>query len=232
ATKDDVLRWEQSADETVGRAADALERALESRGLPREVRDAASQALTLLPRIRTRVAEIGEGIATDSGGNTRTHGDLHLGQILRSASGEFLVIDFEGEPARPLAERGARSSPLRDVAGMLRSFAYAAAVGSGLGAVKKRKAQSAKPKAQSAEPKAQNAEPRAAAWHSACRQAFLRGYFAEPNGRPGLLPRSRANADRLIALFEYEKLCYELVYELSHRPDWVWVPLRDLTTAA
>ena len=65
-------------------------------------------------------------------------------------------------------------------------------------------------------------------WERSSREAFLRGYFSEKAGNPHLLPRSRSNAGRLIALFETEKVFYELQYELAHRPDWVWIPLRGI----
>ena len=73
------------------------------------------------------------------------------------------------------------------------------------------------------------AEIRAARWERSSREAFLRGYFSEKAGKPDLLPRSQSNAGRLIALFETEKVFYELQYELDHRPDWVWVPLRGIS---
>ena len=131
---------------------------------------------------------------------SRHHGDYHLGQLLRSEAGEWFVVDFEGEPSRPLAERRALSSPMRDVAGMLRSFAYAAATGAaeagGLGVDAR-------------------TEIRAAHWERDVRAAFLRGYGA-------------ADDDPLIELFEMEKMFYELSYELNNRPEWVWIPLRGI----
>lgn len=131
---------------------------------------------------------------------TRHHGDYHLGQLLRDASGAWFIVDFEGEPSRPLAQRRALSSPLRDVAGMLRSFAYAAATATseagGLGTNPR-------------------TEIHAAHWERDVRAAFRHGYGA-------------AGDDPLIALFEMEKLFYELGYELNNRPDWVWIPLRGI----
>ena len=230
ATRGDILRWRQGAEETIARASDALARAIESKTLPHAAIAPARDVLERKAEFQKHVRKLVDAVGTDAGANTRTHGDLHLGQVLRSAAGQFLVIDFEGEPARPLEQRRARSSPLRDVAGMLRSFAYAAAVGSGLwalGKTRKPKAQGAKPTAQSAKLKAEATH--AANWQNAARAAFLRGYFTETSGRRGILPHERANAERLIALFESEKVFYELEYELAHRPDWVPVPLRDIT---
>jgi len=126
----------------------------------------------------------------------RNHGDLHLGQVLW-ARGDWLVIDFEGEPARSLPERRNKHSPLRDVAGMLRSFAYAAQV---TGAPR-------------------DAEERA-------RTAFLESYTTAVQGT-GLLASPEVT-ERLLRLFELEKAVYELRYELSHRPDWVPVPVAGI----
>jgi maltose alpha-D-glucosyltransferase/alpha-amylase len=110
-----------------------------------------------------------------------------------------------------LSVRRARHSPLRDVAGMLRSFAYAAAVSA------------------SEAGNGSDARERARRWEREARDAFLRGYFRDTgSARGGTLPAHRENADRLIALFETEKLFYELQYELDHRPDWVWIPLSGI----
>jgi trehalose synthase-fused probable maltokinase len=207
ATSDDVRRWQQNATRTMEAGLAMLERALASKTLPRETAEAADAIMARRSRYAAAISALTADMASDAGANTRTHGDLHLGQVLRSAAAQFLVIDFEGEPTRPLRDRRARSSPLRDVAGMLRSFAYAAAAGGGR---KKRN---------------ENADR----WENDARNAFLRCYHAETHGRAGLLPRSRDNADRLVRLFETEKAFYELQYELAHRPDWVWIPLRALT---
>ena len=131
------------------------------------------------------------------GRRIRHHGDLHLGQILW-ADGDWFVIDFEGEPARPLLERRNKRSPLRDVAGMLRSFTYAASVAGVAGT---------------------EVEERA-------RSSFLEGYSAAVEGS-GLMPAADAG-DRLLRIFELEKAFYELRYELAHRPDWVGVPVAGI----
>lgn len=214
ATADDVRRWTESALRTVRRSLAALDRALEQKTLPRAHRDQAAAIARDRDRWEASVREIGAAVGQDAGANTRTHGDYHLGQIIRSAAAQFLVIDFEGEPARPLDERRARQSPLRDVAGMLRSFAYAAAEG-----------------AKHAPEKV--AARRAERWERNARVSFLRGYLESP-GADGaaLLPRARENVTRLVRLFETEKVFYELQYELDHRPDWVWIPLRGITTVS
>jgi maltokinase len=141
----------------------------------------------------------------------RTHGDYHLGQVLWSTAGDWVVIDFEGEPARSLPERRRKRSPLRDLAGMTRSFAYASDASVILNGV----------------------EP-PPGWLDTCRDAFLDGYLSVADER--LLPPSRVGFDRLLALFELEKLVYELRYEARNRPGWASIPLvgllRLLETAA
>jgi len=140
---------------------------------------------------------------------TRYHGDYHLGQVLLRDN-DFVIIDFEGEPARSFDERRAKGSPLRDVAGMLRSFNYAR--WSALRRV-----------AQSAEEAAYLALP-AAAWERAARQAFMDGYTEAPGAEGGAV---RIDAE-LLSLFELEKALYELRYELNNRTDWAQVPLNGV----
>ena len=144
---------------------------------------------------------------------TRYHGDLHLGQILLCAD-DFLITDFEGEPARPIEERRRKDSALIDVAGMLRSFDYARAV--------------ALDKALATRPDAR--EMLAAAfdsWYRASVAAFLEGYR---NGLSGSLvwPEEDGAAQRLIALFQIEKALYEVRYEANNRPSWISIPVRGL----
>jgi maltokinase len=127
----------------------------------------------------------------------RTHGDYHLGQTLHTAEG-WVIIDFEGEPARPLAERRAKRSPLRDVASMLRSFAYVTAATEMTGAAA-----------------APNFEARA-------RDAYLNAYLGVVH--PILLPDGDVAVTALLSLFELEKVVYELRYELDNRPDWLPIP--------
>jgi trehalose synthase-fused probable maltokinase len=134
----------------------------------------------------------------DTGPLIRVHGDLHLGQVLRQ-DGRWLVLDFEGEPARPLAERRRKQSPLRDVAGMLRSFDYAAA---------------------NASP---DVPPVLAAWRDGLRAAFLDGYVTR--ARPSELLPTEETTRALLDAFELHKAVYELGYELSNRPEWVSIPV-------
>jgi maltokinase len=132
----------------------------------------------------------------------RHHGDLHLGQTLL-APDRWIVLDFEGEPARPLLERRRKRSPLRDVAGMLRSFAYASSAA-----------------------EIQRGTQAPEGWEDRTREAFLAGYFAAVD--PALLPPGEANARTLLTIFELEKAVYELRYELNNRPDWVRIPVAGI----
>lgn len=144
--------------------------------------------------------------AVESPGSAiRGHGDYHLGQVLRADAGWF-VIDFEGEPDRSAEERARMTSPLRDVAGMLRSLEYAAAV-----ALREQ-----------VDDDRERLEPLADAWVSHNSDALERGYAAA-DGIDALLP---AAADRavILAAFSLEKAAYELAYERAHRPDWEQIP--------
>jgi trehalose synthase-fused probable maltokinase len=129
----------------------------------------------------------------------RIHGDYHLGQTLSTPRG-WVIIDFEGEPARALPERRQKRSPLRDVASMLRSFAYTTS------ALRILRGQ---------EPPA-DFEQRA-------RGTFLEHYFATIE--PSLLPHGEAAIHNLLAIYELEKAIYELQYELDNRPDWISIPV-------
>jgi maltokinase len=145
----------------------------------------------------------------DPGPFVRVHGDYHLGQVMQTDTGWY-VLDFEGEPARPLAERIAPASPLKDVSSMLRSFDYAA-----------RHALNERPPADLA-----SLAPLATAWESRNRQAFLEGYREVPD-ISGLLPDAARTPAVLIA-YEIDKALYELDYERAHRPEWVSIPVAAL----
>ena len=138
------------------------------------------------------------------------HGDYHLGQVLW-AEGDFYLLDFEGEPARTLPHRRQKQSPLKDVAGMLRSFNYAA-YASLFGQAATRPADFGR------------LEPWAHIWQTWASAAFLRGYF-ETAGEASFLPADFAQRDALLRLFMLDKALYELNYELNNRPDWVRIPL-------
>jgi maltose alpha-D-glucosyltransferase/alpha-amylase len=160
------------------------------------------------------IDEIDDELGDDAGAKIRIHGDYHLGQVLRSPDGEFFVIDFEGEPSRSIEERRAKSSPLRDVAGMLRSVAYAAAT---LATEQKQLDMPTR-------------ETRVARWERDVRAAFLDGYLKGMSEEDeGILPPNEQHIRRLISLFEAEKAFYELAYELNNRPDWSWIPMRGIS---
>ncbi|HYC35869.1 MAG TPA: maltose alpha-D-glucosyltransferase [Usitatibacter sp.] len=143
---------------------------------------------------------------------TRYHGDLHLGQVL-VAQDDFIIVDFEGEPERPLEERRAKASPLRDVAGMLRSFSYAAHA-----ALLRREAGAV----------ATEAGARAlASWEQGARHYFLDGYARAAEGVASV-PAQAGAFSALLDLFLIEKALYELRYEIANRPDWIEIPLRGL----
>jgi maltokinase len=178
ATVAETAAWRGSAERQLAQAVTAVSG------------EARARLVALAPRITARFADA-FGASSGEARVSRIHGDYHLGQLLARTDGGFSVIDFEGEPARPLDERRAPASPLRDVAGMLRSLDYAARTAErGSSAFV------------------------AAAWLADAREAFLGGY-----GRigPADLP--------LLEAFELEKACYEVRYEASNRPDWLWLPL-------
>ena len=152
--------------------------------------------------------------AVKGGLSLRVHGDLHLGQVL-VIHGDAYLIDFEGEPARPLAERRARHSPYKDVSGVLRSFDYAAAMA--LNSVQ----------GVDASPAADTARERVAQRYlKDSQQAFLDAYrLATQDLAHGW---EAAGEDAALALFTLEKAAYEVTYEARNRPDWLSVPLRGL----
>jgi maltose alpha-D-glucosyltransferase/alpha-amylase len=147
------------------------------------------------------------------GKRIRTHGDYHLGQVLR-ARNDFVILDFEGEPARPLAQRRAKYSPLKDVAGMLRSFSYAA--NSTLMTYTMRHPEDFASLA-----------PWARLWEQTVAAEFLSSYrqTAEPGN---VLPESDEGFRRLLDACLLEKGMYELMYELNNRPTWVRIPLAGI----
>jgi maltose alpha-D-glucosyltransferase/alpha-amylase len=145
---------------------------------------------------------------------TRIHGDYHLGQVLRTKS-DFVIIDFEGEPARPIAERRAKRSPLQDVAGMLRSFHYAAFAP--LLGENKMQTEDARKMSNWAE-----------SWNVWVADRFLAKYF-ETAGSASYLPRSREEMQIILDLHLLEKAIYELGYELNNRPTWVGIPLQGIS---
>jgi maltose alpha-D-glucosyltransferase/alpha-amylase len=203
---EDVARYTAQAGSDVAATLALLRERLAQ--LPAPVQ---ADAQTLLSMERALQALIAARRPRTQGAlKTRYHGDFHLGQVLVKDN-DFVIIDFEGEPARSFDERRAKGSPLRDVAGMLRSFNYAR------WSALRRVAQSIEEAAYLA--------PAAAAWEQATRQAFMDGYaqaLAQEGGAGQPLDAE------LLALFELEKALYELRYELNNRTDWAQVPLNGV----
>jgi maltose alpha-D-glucosyltransferase/alpha-amylase len=143
----------------------------------------------------------------------RVHGDYHLGQVLWS-EGDYYLLDFEGEPARPIEERRHKQSPLKDVAGMLRSYSYAAYAALFARAANQRL-------------DFERLEPWARVWQIWVSASFLRGYL-ETAGPAPFLPLDPVQRRLLLDLFLLDKAFYELNYELNNRPEWVRIPLRGI----
>ena len=215
ATSEDLDRWTDRVTRSVRDTLALLETQLQSPRFPK-LRLAEGKALVgRRDHFIAWIEEIADALGDDLGMLIRVHGDYHLGQVLRTSSGDFSIIDFEGEPSRSLDERREKTSPLRDVAGMLRSFAYAAAT-----------------LATSVEKSLDmpTRELRSARWERDVRAAFLSGYLeTADDDAPGVLPETPEHVHWLIALFEAEKAFYELAYELNNRPDWAWIPMRGIS---
>jgi maltose alpha-D-glucosyltransferase / alpha-amylase len=182
--------------------------------LPDDVQGAAREVLGLDATILRRFRTIIERKVT--GYRIRCHGDLHLGQVLFTGN-DFFITDFEGEPIRPLSERRLKRSPLRDVAGMLRSFHYAAH--SALSEYNERSS------VRQSERTAM--EFWARSWYVHVSAAFLNGYLAVI-GQAGVLPTDETELANLLEVYLLEKAIYELGYELGNRPAWARIPLYGL----
>ena len=204
----DLRRWVVNA-QVQGRAAHA---ALENyRGtIPEALKGEAGRLLAGWSEVEERIASLEPARAALL--KTRVHGDLHLGQVLLCKD-DFSIIDFEGDPARPIEERRAKHCILKDVVGMLRSFDYAAAV-----ALSERL---------ELQPQHRDSMLRAAdGWRQLATSRFLEGYRAAVDGL-GSYPAPE-DADRLLQLFLMEKVLYEIAHEGSNRPSWIHIPLTGL----
>ncbi|MDQ3946386.1 MAG: phosphotransferase [Actinomycetota bacterium] len=182
-------RFPGSADHWADLMEDQVKRVLSG--------DMAEGARRLVSRLRE---------LDDPGPAIRVHGDYHLGQVMQTDSGWY-VLDFEGEPARPLAERVRPTSPLKDVAGMLRSFGYAPAV--------------------AMVTQEEDVTALARAWEARNRASFLDGYMARAVDA-AIVPEDPVARSAVVAAFELDKAVYEVAYEQAHRPDWVEIPTRAL----
>jgi maltose alpha-D-glucosyltransferase / alpha-amylase len=206
ASERDYAAWK----ERVRSDARATFQLLESRlsGLAAPVQESAQSLLAQSARVMATI----DGCPFPRGTvhKTRLHGDFHLGQVLVREN-DFVIIDFEGEPERSLAERRLKHSPLRDVAGMLRSFDYA-------------QWSALRNSAKVAE-EYTRLLPLAAAWQAEARRTFLAAYAAAAAGEGRA---SLEDSAGLLRLFEIEKALYELRYEINNRPDWMHVPLQGI----
>lgn len=170
---------------------------------PEAVRADIQRILDSEAQIRERFGALTRGELTAR--RARAHGDYHLGQVLATKDGDFVIIDFEGEPARTLEERRAKRSALRDVAGMLRSFNNAAAMAL----------------------TGEDMQPWARAWGVVVSEAFLESY-RDVAQAGDFLPDNQAEFDALLDAYLIEKAVYELQYELNNRPDWVRIPAQGI----
>ena len=196
-----LARGSHEVDETLGLLRAQVHR------LPDAAQAMAHEVMALQDVLRGRFA--GEGPGHAGRIKTRFHGDYHLGQVLVCGH-DFVIIDFEGEPARSFAERRAKGTPLRDVAGMLRSFSYAR-----WSALRRMNADALY------DPRLTEA---ARQWEAATRDAFLNAYTTTL----GAGGTHEAADDALLDVLELEKALYELRYEIDNRIDWATVPLRGI----
>lgn len=206
--KEDVAALVETASEELSATMDRLRAA---RGdLPADARYLAEDVLDRQSDLAARIAQLRDMIP--AGRMCRIHGDYHLGQVL-IVRNDVMIIDFEGEPGRSLSERQAKTCPLRDVAGMMRSFDYAlwTALRRGI----------------EAGGDAARAAAMVESWRAATQGAFLDAY-RDRMGVDPLYPQDRSVADALLDFFMIHKAAYEIDYELAMRPGWVEIPLRGL----
>ncbi|HVA01063.1 MAG TPA: alpha-amylase, partial [Terriglobia bacterium] len=184
------------------------------RTLPEVVQEESRRVQALEPRVLDRFRSVQDLKVTAL--RTRVHGDYHLGQVLYTGS-DFVIIDFEGEPARSISERRIKRSPLADVAGMLRSFHYAA-----YGALMSRMSGGVeKPEDFS------TMELWAGRWYGTVAAAFLKAYLDVAAQAP-FLPKGREELMALLEAYQLEKAVYEMAYELNNRPDWLRIPVQGI----
>ena len=179
--------------------------------LPEHIQEEARQVLDLKGEVLKNFKKVYDHKIPTM--KIRTHGDYHLGQVLWTGK-DFVIIDFEGEPARSFSERRLKRSPLRDVAGMLRSFHYAA-----YSSIIEPEFDQQK--------KEGDLDHWAETWYYLVTRMFLQGYY-ENVGENDFIPHSEEDTDILMQTFLLEKAIYEMNYELNNRPDWVLIPLRGI----
>jgi len=171
----------------------------------------ADKVLTVAPLLINRFQNLGQLRSRPV--RIRCHGDYHLGQVLWTGN-DFVLLDFEGEPLKALEERRQKHSALKDVAGMLRSFSYAAQTKRGKSVL------------QAAEDK-EISEQWLSLWERWVTTAFVQSYLAEA-GREPFVPGNFKDILLLLQAFVLDKAFYELAYELNNRPEWVYIPLKGI----
>ena len=184
------------------------------KGLPDEAMEDAEALLAVQDRVLERLAPLRSGKLAAS--RIRCHGDYHLGQVLYTGR-DFVIIDFEGEPARPLSERRLKRSPLHDIAGMIRSFHYATQ-----SILRRFEAFSGHPPEE-----LMALDQWLRFWYIWVSVTFLQAYreHLEP---ANIIPASADDLRGLLDAYLIDKALYEIGYELNNRPDWVRVPLRGM----
>lgn len=178
-----------------------------------DVQPAAQRALDEAGRLLVSLGHDSEHVPNAC--KIRCHGDYHLGQVLRTRV-DFVILDFEGEPARPIAKRREKQSPIKDVVGMLRSFDYAA-FAAVFEATRDRPSDIPR------------LMPWARAWQTWTSVEFLKSY-RETVGESPILPRESTDLSAIFRHFTLDKTLYELSYEINNRPDWVRIPLQGILT--
>lgn len=203
--------------QSIGRQIDTAMQLLRKRlgQLPESLQPLASALLERESELRTQVRAVTQHRIVAQ--RTRIHGDYHLGQVLFTGK-DFVVIDFEGEPARPLSERRLKRCPVYDVAGMLRSLQYAASAAA---------AAEVPTRGVIRTEDRTGLEHAAQAWSAWASAVFLRAYREETRGA-AFMPQNRKELELLLRTFLIEKAACELAYELNNRPNWVGIPLRGL----
>ena len=215
-TPADVTRWTRAMRDLLSLAIRTTRRQIDQQ--PQPIQRELAAFLESKPLYEEKMEDL-RLLVDGRAQKTRYHGDYHLGQVLKAADG-FVILDFEGEPARPLEERRAKHSPLKDVAGMLRSFNYAAHA-------------ALLDEAAAGPEEREHLEAWTAAWERLVCDEFLKGYLAETVERGArFLPDSSESIDRVLSVFQLEKAIYELNYEINHRPGWLKIPLKGLQELA
>jgi maltose alpha-D-glucosyltransferase/alpha-amylase len=212
-TQETTDRLSDSMAALAASTLDQLEQAQAS--LPAPVQQLTGEVLGLRERMLGDFQALRDTVPHAT--RTRVHGDFHLGQVLWN-NGDCIFLDFEGEPARPLAERREKHSPLKDVAGMMRSFSYAAHAALFAWS-------------QPRPGEFDRLEPWARVWAHWAAAAFLNAW-KEAVGTAAFVPKDPAVFDQLLRAFLLEKACYEIQYELNNRPEWVRIPLLGVQALA